>query len=167
MVGKTNNALQRHFSQKPNAPSITVGTGRPGNLSDRVGGGIIIRHAHVVIDSGTETGKTSATESSGLRTGFGSESAACDAASCHTIVEIVLGAELCGCFVSIDLCTLVMKIQRTPSIQHSVPAKMDPTRPKFFALLQLALPISLNPCRSWSFTGSFVMASVPAVMGAS
>lgn len=86
MVGKTNNALQRHFSQKPNAPSITVGTGRPGNLSDRVGGGIIIRHAHVVIDSGTETGETSAAESGGLRTGFGSKSAACDAASCHTIV---------------------------------------------------------------------------------
>jgi hypothetical protein len=66
------------------------------DLSDRVGGCVVVRHAHVIVDGGTETSEASATESSGLRTGFGSESTACDAASCHAIVQVVLCAELCG-----------------------------------------------------------------------
>lgn len=73
---------------------LQIDLGRPENLSDRVGGGVIVRHAHVVIDSGTEACETSATESSGLRTSFGSKSTACNAASCYTIVKIVLCAEL-------------------------------------------------------------------------
>lgn len=38
----------------------------------------------------------------------------------------------------------------TPSMQHSVPAKIAPTSPKFFAELKDLVPISLNPLRSCS-----------------
>lgn len=68
----------------------------PRRLSDGVGGCVIVRHAHVVIDSGTEASEASATKSSGLWTGFCGEGTACDAASCYAIVQVVLCAELRG-----------------------------------------------------------------------
>ena len=84
------------YRKNPYAPDITWTDVL--DLSDRVSGCVVVRHAHVVIDCGTETGETSATESSCLWTGFGSEGTACDAASCYAIVQVVLCAELRGLF---------------------------------------------------------------------
>lgn len=41
----------------------------------------------------------------------------------------------------------------TPSMQHSVPANIAPTKPKFFAELKDRAPMSLKPLRSCSRTG--------------
>jgi hypothetical protein len=84
------------YQKEPYAPAIAWTDVL--DLSDRVGGCVVVRHAHVIVDGGTETSKTSATESSGLWASFGSESTACDAASCHAVVQVVLRAEL-YCFV--------------------------------------------------------------------
>lgn len=88
-------SAQRRFTKKnPYAPVIAWTDVL--DLSDRVGGCVVVRHAHVIVDGGTESSETSATESSGLWASFGSESTACDAASCHAVVQVVLRAELCG-----------------------------------------------------------------------
>lgn len=52
-----------------------------------------------------------------------------------------------------------------PSITHSVPANSAPMYPKFFAELNEALPISLNPILSCSFNGIEGMLPVPTPPG--
>lgn len=55
----------------------------------------------------------------------------------------------------------------TPSIQHSVPANIAPTKPKFFALLTDLTPISLKPLRNCSRTGKLASCCPWGVKGVS
>ena len=122
-------------------------------------------HSHVWIYCSTERCEADTSYSSGLGAGFRTENASRDTSCSYAICKVVLRPVLKPLLIS-HLIKFEW-LQQTPSMQHSVPANMAPTKPKFLAELKERDPISLNPLRSWSRNGRSVSFWPGALKGVS